>query len=88
VTDERDVLRTHRDVDGVAILCVFMVAACRVAQPTVPCVCSFVVSYHVVPAVFWQLTPSAGAPKIPSNPSKTGGGNNVCGHLGSCATIS
>lgn len=76
----------QQDVDGVAALCVFTVAACRAAWRTVPCVCSFVVLYHVVPAISWQLIPAAGAPKLPSNPGKTGG-NNACGHTGLCATI-
>lgn len=59
-----------------------------VALPKVPCACSFVVLCHVVTAVFWQLTPSAGAPKIPSDSGKTGGGSYVSGHLGPCATVS
>lgn len=77
----------QQDVDGVAALCSFMVAACRAAWPTVPCVCFFVVPCHLVPAICWQLILSAGAPKIPSSPRKTGG-NKVCGHTGPCATIS
>lgn len=60
-------------------------AACRAAGPTVPWVCSFVVSYPLVPAVLWQLIPPTGAPKISSGPGKTGG-SNVCSHRGPRAT--
>lgn len=88
MADKHDLLGTQQSVDGVAALCAFMVAACLVALPTVPCACSFVVLCHVVPAVFWQLTPSAGAPKIPSDSGETGGGSYACGHLGPCATVS
>lgn len=87
MADKWDVLGTQQDVDGVAALCVFMGRACRATEPTEPCVCFFVVSYHVVSAIFWQLTLSAGAPKIPSSPGETGG-SNVCGRIGLCATIS
>lgn len=80
-------LGTQQDVDGVATLCAFMVADCRATRPTVPYVCSFVVSCHAVPAIFCQLIPSAGAPKIPSRPGKAGG-SNVCGHIGPRAIIS
>lgn len=71
-----------------AVLCAFMVAACRAAQPTLPCVWSFVVLCYAVPAISWQLILSAGAPKIPNRPGNTGGGNNIFGHLQLCATIS
>lgn len=87
MADKCDALGTQQDVDGVAALCGFMVATSWATGPTLPRVCSFVVLYHVVPAVLWQLIPSAGAPKIPSSPGKTGG-NNVCGHIGPRATIS
>lgn len=87
VAGKWDVLGTQQDVDGVATLCAFMVADCWAARPTVPYVCSFVASYHAVPAIFCQLTPSAGAPKILSSPGKAGG-SNVCGHIGPRAIIS
>lgn len=74
-------------MDGVVVLCAFMVAVCQAIRPMVPCVFSFVVSYHVMPAIFWQLTPSAGVPKIANSPGKTGG-NNVRGRIGPYATTS
>ena len=75
MVDKHDLLGTQQSVDGVAALGAFMVAACLVALPTVPCACSFVVLCHVGPAGFGQLTPSAGAPKIPSDPVEPGGGS-------------